>query len=439
MADYDVIVVGCGPAGLMATKELAAKGVKVLGVDKKQRLDVNVRSASGYFFADQEINGEHIRLEHLKNKTKIHYTKCGFSLEYSAPMEGIHHSYMLSNSGLPFQATSRNVPFFNIFEPTRWLSDRYEDAKKAGASFMTNTLAIRAKHVNDGVEVTLRKQGKTSKMSCKKLIASDGLQSRIVKNLGQNRDRAFFGKGPVIEYEITNVDNDLDRGDLVVFGKKNLGRQGGLFVIPSPREKKAYRFETMSLFPGSNAYKMIEFFIKESPFAHWFKKAKIVDKSGAIVELFTPIKIPYQENIIFVGDSAAFGECLYQGATMCGYMAAQAVDKELKGKKGFGEYTEWWNSTFEWNINPQRMGDYAKRTMFGPFLGEEVVDYLFDLSLKKPPVADNMQTNPFDFVNLIVDYYLSTFPDMRKDVAEKLKSLKEGDMGSWESSMEKDE
>ncbi len=179
-----------------------------------------------------------------------------------------------------------------------------------------------------GVEVTLRKRGKTSKMSCKKLIASDGLQSRIVKNLGQNRDRAFFGKGPVIEYEITNVDNDLDRGDLVVFGKKNLGRQGGLFVIPSPREKKAYRFETMSLFPGSNAYKMIEFFIKESPFAHWFKKAKIVDKSGAIVELFTPIKVPYQDNIIFVGDAAAFGECLYQGATMRGYMAAQAVDKE---------------------------------------------------------------------------------------------------------------
>lgn len=436
MSDYDVIVVGCGPAGLMATKELASRGVSVLGVDKKKRLDTNIRSASGYFFADQEINGEHIRLEPLKNKTRVHYTKCGFSLEYSAPMEGIHHSYMISNSGRPFKATSLKVPFFNIFGPTRWLSDRYKDARNAGVSFMTGTLAIRAKHTNGGVEVTLRKQGKTSKVSCKKLIASDGLQSRIVRNLGQNRKRVYFGIGPVIEYEIANVDNKLDRGDLVIFGKKNLGRQGGLFVIPSPRGKKTYRFETMSMLPGSNAYKMIEFFIKESPFAHWFKKAKIVDKSGAIVELFTPIKVPYQGNIIFVGDAAAFGECLYQGATMCGYMAALTVEKELKSKKGFEEYTKWWNSTFEWNLNPQRMADYAKRTMFGAFLGEEVVNYLFDLSLEKPPVADNMQTNPFDFVNLVVDYYLSNFPEMRKDVARKLKALRDGDMGSWVGAME---
>jgi len=436
MCDYDVIVVGCGPAGLMATKELASRGIKVLGVDKKLRLDVNIRSASGFFFANQELNGEYIRLEPLKNKTRIHYTKCGFSIEYSAPMEGIHHSYMISNSGRKFKTTSLKVPLFNIFEPTRWLSDRYGDAKKDGASFMTNTLAIRARNIDGGVEVTLRKQGKTSKIGCRKLIASDGVQSRIVRNLGQNRKRMYFATGPIIEYEITNIDHGLDRGDIIIFGERNMGRAGGLFVIPSPRGKKAYRLETMSMLPGSNAYKMIEFFIKEGPFAHWFKRAKIVEKTGAIVELFTPIKVPYQGNIILVGDAASFAECLYQGATMCGYMAALAVEKELKGKKGFEEYTKWWNSTFEWNINPRRMADYAKKTMFYAFFGSEVVDYLFDLSLEKPPVADSMQVNPYNFANLVLDYYLSNFPNMRKDVLEKLKAFRDGDMGSWVEVME---
>jgi len=73
MFDYDVIVVGCGPAGLMAAAELKEKGINVLGVDKKPRLDENVRSASGFFIDGQEMNGEHIELEHLKGKTRINF------------------------------------------------------------------------------------------------------------------------------------------------------------------------------------------------------------------------------------------------------------------------------------------------------------------------------------------------------------------------------
>jgi len=83
MFDYDVMVVGCGPAGLMAAAELKEKGINVLGVDKKPRLDVNVRSASGFFIDGQEMNGEYIQLEPLKGKTRINFTKCGFSLEHA--------------------------------------------------------------------------------------------------------------------------------------------------------------------------------------------------------------------------------------------------------------------------------------------------------------------------------------------------------------------
>ena len=42
MFDYEVIVAGCGPAGLMAAAGLKEKGVNVLGIDKKPRLDENI-------------------------------------------------------------------------------------------------------------------------------------------------------------------------------------------------------------------------------------------------------------------------------------------------------------------------------------------------------------------------------------------------------------
>ena len=62
MFDYDVIVAGCGPAGLTAATELKAKGVNVIGIDKKPKLDQNIRSASGFCIDGQDMNGEFVQL-----------------------------------------------------------------------------------------------------------------------------------------------------------------------------------------------------------------------------------------------------------------------------------------------------------------------------------------------------------------------------------------
>jgi flavin-dependent dehydrogenase len=184
----------------------------------------------------------------------------------------------------------------------------------------------------------------------------------------------------------------------------------------------------MSALPGRTSYNMIEFFMKESPFAKWFTHAEIVEKSGAIVEVFTPLKTPYLGNILVAGDAACFAEVLYQGATMCGYMAAQAVEKELKGKNGFKEYTEWWNASFEWNKNPRRMADYMKRVLFPRFFTPDEIDFLFNLSKKYPAVSDEMNAGVFDYTNVLMDYFAS-LPEVPNQMKEKMKMIKEADMG----------
>jgi digeranylgeranylglycerophospholipid reductase len=428
MFDYDVIVVGCGPAGLVAAAELKEKGVNVLGVDKKVRLDENVRSASGFFIDGQEMNGEYITVTPLKGKTKITYRKCGFSLEYPGPMEGIHHTHLIINSGKHFQATSRKKPLYHIFNPTTWLSDRYVKAKKLNVPFMTSTLALKAKETKGGVEVTLRAQGKTTTKTCRKLIAADGLQSRIAKYLGLNKDRFCFGRAPTIEYEMVNVACPFDRGDITIFGKNNLGTQGTIVGLPSPRGEGAYRFETTSGMPAGTGYDIIEFFTKKSPCADWFKKAEIVEKSGAMVELFTPMKRPYLGNVLVVSDAAAFGECLYQGATACGYMAAQAAEKELKGKKGFEEYAAWWDSSFEWNRDPKRMADYTSRLAFPYFFTPDEIDFLFDLAKEHPIVVDEMDAGVYDYTSSLLDYF-SSLPGVPDHLKEKMNSVKNIDIG----------
>jgi flavin-dependent dehydrogenase len=180
--------------------------------------------------------------------------------------------------------------------------------------------------------------------------------------------------------------------------------------------------------PAGTGYDIIEFFTKKSPCADWFKKAEIVEKSGAMVELFTPMKRPYLGNVLVVSDAAAFGECLYQVATACGYMAAQAAEKELKGKKGFEEYAAWWDSSFEWNRDPKRMADYTSRLAFPYFFTPDEIDFLFDLAKEHPIVVDEMDAGVYDYTSSLLDYF-SSLPGVPDHLKEKMNSVKNIDIG----------
>ena len=430
MTDYDVIVVGCGPAGMMACGELAARGVKVLGIDKKPRLDVNIRTASGYCFLDQPFNREYIKQTPEGKKTRLEYTDTGFTVVYSDRMEGIHHSHMFSDTGKHWQASTTKKPFYHVFNPHKCHSDRYKWAKKNGAEFMTQTLFRNVSQTDKTVEIMVRTDGRDKHLTCKKLIAADGLCSRIAKVTGANKDRTDFGmKGPTIEYELAGVECPYDRGDMFFFGAKNFGgRSGGIIMVPSCHGKGVFRMETMSVLPASTATDLIEFFTKKGPFAQWFKNAEIIETSGVVIEFFSPMVIPHRGNILFVGDSAAFGECLYQCAVMAGYKSAECMEMELKGKKGFDEYTQWWGDHFEWVHNPKRMADYTKRVLFPRFFTVKELDFLFDLSNKYPIVLEEAEATPYDFTAMVMQSFMA-MPEVSDDLKQRMQQIIDADMG----------
>jgi digeranylgeranylglycerophospholipid reductase len=429
MTDYDVIVIGCGPAGMMACGELARRGIKVLGIDKKPLLDINIRTASGYCFLDQPFNAENIKQTQKGDKTLLEFIDTGFSVVYGDTMEGIHHSFMFSDTGKYWKASTTKKPFYHVFNPHQCHADRYQWAQKMGAEFMPGTLFRNVTQTGKRVEVKVRKDGQDKTLSCKKLIAADGLCSRIAKVTGVNKTRTNFGmKGPTIEYEMANVECPHDRGDMFFFGAKNFGgRAGGIIMVPSCHGDGIYRMETMSVLPASTSSDLIEYFTKKGPFAHWFKNAEIIEMSGVVIEFLSPMITPYLGNILFVGDSAAFGECLYQSAVMAGYKGALCVEQELQGKNGYQEYTQWWGDHFEWVRSPKRMADYIKRVLFPKFFTVSELDYLFDLSKKNPIVMEQAEATPYDFTTMVMQSFMA-MPEVSDDLKKRMQDIIDADM-----------
>jgi len=429
MTDYDVIVIGCGPAGMMACGELARRGVKVLGIDKKPKLDVNIRTASGYCFLDQPFNKEWIKRTPAGGKTELEYTDSGFKVVYGSSMEGIHHSHMFSDTGKHWQASTTKKPFYHIFNPHQCHADRFKWAQKMGAKFMPGTLFVNVKQTDKQVEIKVRHNGRDQVLTCRKMIAADGLCSRTAKVTGANNARTNFGmKGPTIEYEIAGVECPYDRGDMFFFGAGNFGgRSGGIIMVPSCHGEGVFRMETMSVLPASTAEDLIEFFTKQGPFASWFKNSQIIETSGVVIEFFSPMVIPHSGNVLFAGDSAAFGECLYQCAVMCGYKGAEAVEMELQGKKGYDMYTEWWADHFEWVKNPKRMADYTKRVLFPRFFTVKELDFLFDLSQKNPIVLEEAEATPYDFTTMVMQSFMA-MPEVSDELKKRMQLIIDADM-----------
>jgi len=70
-----------------------------------------------------------------------------------------------------------------------------------------------------------------------------------------------------------------------------------------------------------------------------------------------------------------------QGALMCGYHAARAVQKELSEENGFAEYTRWWQESFEFNSDEYLR--VAQGYALSPTYSDDELDYLFSLTEDK--------------------------------------------------------
>jgi len=176
----------------------------------------------------------------------------------------------------------------------------------------------------------------------------------------------------------------------------------------------------------------IERFIKEDKtYASWFNKVKKVGINNCVVNELSPIKEPFEDNVLLIGDAAWLREFGNMPALCAGWKAAQAITLAFLEKKfdkeGVSSYLKWWEEYF---YGPYGEFEFGAGELQDFLLSEEI-DYLASLVEKPLPATMNFYTL-FEQIGKIYAELFPTIEEERPEIMEKLIEMRSKFDELWE-------
>jgi digeranylgeranylglycerophospholipid reductase len=375
---YDVTIIGAGPAGLMAAITAARDGLNVLLVERKSGISRVQRSCCSSLIMEPDTHGETVTLA----DNRIHFPHTGFSVPYTGPSIPLELAIRFSPGGNKLVFTQKGQPLAVSISKENLLGGLVREAEQAGVTIFNNTLALKAENAEGRVRVALRQPGRDFEVVSETAIVADGVNSRMVENLGLNQQRKFFARFHVVTCYMENMSCEYPPSWMVFVGKGHTpSGMGQIYVLPKPRSDGSVVHEVTYGCPVIDESRIkgdLEWFMREGTFSPWFRQARCVRTLSAVLRFHTPLAEPVSGRILIAGDAASFIEVYMQGALMYGFRAAQAVAGFLKSGAGFDAYTRFWKDTYGYN---QPGAIEAATQAFGlHVLTDDEIDYLFSLT-----------------------------------------------------------
>jgi len=386
---YDLIIVGGGPAGLMAARTAAEDGLKVLLVERKRDITDTSRTDVSIFywkFVVPDSYIEPITVELGTGKTLVdvgtdkpkatfHFLGLDFSIDYHGPILPYYNFISFSPSGYHVYSLKDEMWGF-YYSREIILSDLLAAVEKTGAEIITETLALGVEHTSDGVKVRVRTKSGEKTLEARKVIAADGVDSTVVDSLGLNKDRQSFRPEQSVGYILEGVEVEAGipgHSSWLTFLIPSISRGGILLGFHA----EGGNTNLKHLIGQASA---LEDFMKHPRYAPWFRNARLVRKTGVHMTQRTPtlLKEVAAGNVLIIGDAIS-NESWIQGAIACGYQGAKATLRELNGQNGYAGYIDWLEKAFAFWAYPEHFRLKAMHHVLKMVCSDDEIDFIFRL------------------------------------------------------------
>jgi len=423
---YDLIVVGAGPAGLVAAKTAAENGLSVALLERKDCIHHILRMCGQMIVSlSGKYMGEHV--VHNEEAGLLCFPHNGFSIKYEGPAKNFYswQIYSPTEEKIVFGDYRTNIAKGNagrasaVYDKSRLLQGLLEECRNLGVNVFSGENVVGVVKKAESVIVQTAK-GRQYKGVF--IIAADGRQSRIARVMGLNRERSFYCSITSVGYEMTNLNLEepyalhqplIQSGDPPMMG----------FILPRAWDYKGedvWLAFTSNVNPDADHEALCEHFMTRSRFAKWFKGARKIRRVGCAGNMYAPIVQPCKDNVLFAGDAGWCQEAEKTGAVMCGVRAAGAVVEAMMERQyndhGVKSYSDWWQ---HYHIEKLDHNVFLKNLYMPILCSDTEIDYIFNtITDVLPTVLD-----PYEVPNTLGKAMLDIIPMIQKERPELLSKL----------------
>lgn len=354
--NYDVIVIGGGPAGGQAARNLTKKGHQVLLVEKYNS------------FADNNFSSAGMTLEPMS--------------EFDLP-ETIVGAYW---NDLEIQCTKDRYLWkggepkgvvLNFQKLREFLAD---ETRSNGGDVLMGYRYVKKEIIHDGVRVFLNNSStkKTEIFESKMVVDATGPLRKVMFDTKEEQPEMTLGSGTEYEIEVEQEIYDRFKDKLLFFLGHKWAIKGYSWIFPMENRIlkvgagkthiKSKDQEDTDKTTRKITEKIIEEYLGTTSY-------KIIDMHGGIIRYSPGLKdVFYKDNVVGVGDAISAinprgGEGI-RYAMQSADLACQYIDQYLKtGSANFDQYQKEWKNRkgFKW-----RLSELSARRMYSRYSDEQV-------------------------------------------------------------------
>jgi digeranylgeranylglycerophospholipid reductase len=327
---YNVLVIGGGPAGALAGKTAAEKGLSALIVEKRPAIGAPVRCAEGI---GKEALHEFIDPDPRWISAEMTGASIvapdGFVMKLGSEMAGSKVGYVLDRK---------------IFD-----RELVWKAAEAGADVAVKSRAAAPIMDNGAVKgAKVSSCGKNVDVKADVVIAADGVESKFSRWCGIDTTVPVREIMSSVQYVMTDI--DIDEYSTIFYLGNEIAPEGYLWIFPKGKRTAnvGIGISGKKSGEGHRAKDYLDKFVKKT-----FPKGKTIEYIPGGVSVCRPLECTVADGLMITGDAARVVDPLTGGGIynamytgqLAAEVAAECIEKHDVSKKALMKYDKVWRTS----------------------------------------------------------------------------------------------